>query len=101
ETFTQMVANPDKKIVCVLVKEFPWQLFSSYKDIFNIKDELTDDEKASYALANISNYQFLPYTIDDKSKDKADHKRYLKPIREWEFEEKAFTQIVNQLGKIL
>jgi hypothetical protein len=82
------------------VKEFPWQLFSNYKDIFNIKDNITDNDKAGFALANISSYGFLPYE-HDTSKDKDNQNRVLKPIREWEFEEKAFTQIVNELAKIM
>jgi internalin A len=100
ETFTQMASNPDKEIICVLVKEFPWRLFAKYKDIFNIKENITEDDKAGFALANISNYQFLPYE-HDTSKDKADQNRVLKAIREWEFEEKAFTQIVNTIAKIV
>ncbi|WP_430409770.1 COR domain-containing protein [Kordia sp.] len=100
KTFEQMAKNPEKKIVCVLVKQFPWSYFSSLKDIFNIKDEISDADKAGFVLANLPNYQFLPY-YDEKNKDEAKNKRYLLPIREWEFEERAFTQIVEKLGEIV
>jgi hypothetical protein len=100
KTFELMARNPEKKIICVLVKQFPWTYFASLKDIFNIKDEIRDTDKAGFALANLSEYQFLPYYYD-RNQDRADDARYLKPIREWEYEEQAFTQIVEVLGKLV
>jgi internalin A len=99
-TFEQMAKNPDKKIVCVLVRYFPWSYFESLKDIFNIKDEINDEDKAGFALANLSNYQFLPYYYDKKD-DETKDKRYLKPIAEWQYKERAYSQIVEVLGKLI
>lgn len=101
-TFKQMAVNPNKKIVCILVKQFPWNFFSSMKGIFNIKDgDINDVDKAGFALANLPTNQFIPFYTDTSSNNKDDHKRYLKPINQWEYEEEAYTQIVEILGKII
>ncbi|WP_053002631.1 leucine-rich repeat domain-containing protein [Kordia jejudonensis] len=103
-TFQQMAEKPEKKIVCVLVKQFPWNFFSSssLKNIFNIKDgDISDADKAGFALANLPTNQFIPFYTDTSSENKSDHKRYLKPINQWKFEEEAYTQIIEILGKII
>jgi internalin A len=98
----QMAKNPEKQLVCILVKQFPWSFFSKLQPVFNINDkDLSDADKAAYVLANLPKQQFLPFYTDTRSLDKNDHKRYLKPINQWEFPEEAFTQIVEALGKIL
>ena len=103
KTFQQMKTNKDKKIVCVLVKQFPWSYFSSLKDILNINDTIinSDYEEGAIALAKLSAYQFIPYYTDTSSQNKDEHKRALKPLNQWKFEEEAYTQIIETLGKIV
>lgn len=90
--------NPNKKIVCVLVKNFPWQLFNKMADSVGIsKADLeklstsTDDEKKQEVLLNLADYQFLPYFTEEK-----ESKRYLHPLNKWQHEEDAYSQIAEK-----
>jgi internalin A len=97
----QMATNDHKKVICVLVKQFPWSYFSKLKTVFDIKKDLSDSEKAAYVLANLPRQRFLPHYTDKSHPDESKHERYLRPINQWEYPEEAYTQIVEALGKII
>jgi hypothetical protein len=100
KTFEHLKTHKNKKIVCVLVRQFPWKVFSEYKDVLGEAIFNEDEHKAAIALTKLPEHQFLPYDIENgNQKDEA--KRVLKPLNQWEFQEEAYTQIIKVLSKIL
>ena len=91
--------NPNKEVVCVLVKNFSWQHFEQFKNLTNLNDEDFEKLKDASTLFELTSKQFIPYYIENKGKENA--KRYLQPINKWEYEEDAFVEIINNLSKIL
>jgi hypothetical protein len=55
--------------------------------------------KQASTLAAIPNYQFLPYFINNEHSTEA--RRYLLPIEEWQFRNKAYKQIIDKISGIL
>ncbi|GAB2612796.1 hypothetical protein GCM10027035_06480 [Emticicia sediminis] len=105
KTIKAVNENPNKKIVCVVVKNFPWQLFNKMADSVGIsKADLeilstsTDDEKKQEALLKLADYQFLPYFTEAKEKES---KRYLHPLNKWQHEEDAYSQIAEKIMTVL
>jgi internalin A len=100
KTFEHLKTNQNKKIICVLVRQFPWKVFSEYKDVLGEVIFKEDENKAAIALTKLPEHQFLPYDIE-KGDKKEEANRVLKPLNQWEFQEEAYTQIIKVLSKIL
>jgi internalin A len=98
-TFELIKKNPEKKMIFVLVKNFPWKQFSKFKDILNVTEDQFSELKIAKTMAEMPVNQFLPYFIEHPNT--SDSKRYLHPINQWKFPEDAYTQIIENLTKIL
>lgn len=105
KTIKAVYENPNKKIICVIVKNFPWKLFDKMANSVGIsKEELeklsvpNDDEMKQEALLKLSDYQFLPYFTENNGQNS---KRYLHPLNKWQHEEDAFSQIVEKIITVL
>ncbi|RDI14501.1 leucine-rich repeat domain-containing protein [Flavobacterium sp. AG291] len=99
----EMKNNPNKKIVCILVREFSWRKYEklltlSGIDNSMIEDAMDNENKAAIALTQLPKYQFLPYYTEDKDEQS---KRFIKAIEEWEFKGKAFSQVTDQIISLL
>lgn len=94
--------NPEKNIICVLVRDFSWRHYDRLFDLTglskDLKNGLNDNDQMATAIGTLPTYQFVPYEI---LKDKKDTQRYLKAVEEWEFESKAYTAIMDEVIKIL
>jgi internalin A len=98
-TFELIKQDSSKKMIFVLVRNFPWNQFSKFKDIMEISEEELEDLKVAKVLAEIPNNQFLPYFVENPNSPAA--KRYLHPLNQWQFPEDAYIQIIDKLTKIL
>lgn len=99
KTFEEIKINPNKKIICVLVKNFSWQYFNKFKSLTNLgEDDFTRLQEAN-TLTELASKQFIPYFVEDKGT--VNEKRYLKPLNKWEYEEDAYIEIVRNITQNL
>ena len=95
KTFEALKSNPDKKIICVLVKNFPWQSFERLKVLTDLNDDEFKDLKEANTMVELTTKQFIPYFIENKGKD--NENRYLLPLNKWEYEEDAMSEIIKNI----
>lgn len=98
----EMKEDKTKNIICVLVRDFSWR---QYEELFKLtglaaefRDEDSDSEKMSKAIAALPSYQFLPYKIKGIGNDT---KRYIEAIEEWEFKNKAYMLVIDEVIKLV
>jgi len=94
KTFEEIKNNPDKKVICVLVKNFAWQSFNSFRKLTDLSDEDFEKLQDANTLIELTSKQFIPYYIEKQGNDE---KRYLKPLNKWEFEEDAYIEIIRNI----
>lgn len=99
KTFEDIKNNKNKQVLCVLVKNFSWQYFASFKNLTQLSDSDFQKLQDANTLADLPTNQFIPYYIENKGEP--NDKRYLKPINKWEYEEDAYIEVINQLVKVL
>lgn len=95
KTFEEIKNNPDKKVICVLVKNFAWQSFSTFRKLTNLSDEDFEKLQDANTLTELTSKQFIPYCIDNQGE--LNERRYLKPLNKWQFEEDAFIEVIRNI----
>lgn len=94
KTFEEIKNNPDKKVICVLVKNFAWQSFNSFRKLTDLSEEDFKKLQDANTLVELTSKQFIPYYIEKKGNEQ---KRYLKPLNKWEFEEDAYIEVIRNI----
>lgn len=95
KTFEEIKNNPNKKVICVLVKNFAWQYFDKFKKLTNLTDEDFVALQDANTLNELTSKQFVPYDIEHKGTQQ--ERRFLKPLNKWEYEEDAYVEIVRNI----
>jgi internalin A len=95
KTFEEIKHNPNKKVICILVKNFAWQYFDKFKKLTNLTDEDFLKLQDANTLTELNSKQFIPYDIEKKGTP--DERRFLKPLNKWEYEEDAYVEIVRNI----
>ncbi|WP_298393091.1 leucine-rich repeat domain-containing protein [Flavobacterium sp.] len=95
KTFEEIKNNPNKKVICVLVKNFAWQYFDKFKKLTNLTDEDFVALQDANTLNELTSKQFVPYDIENKGTQQ--ERRFLKPLNKWEYEEDAYVEIVRNI----
>ncbi|HEX8013980.1 MAG TPA: leucine-rich repeat domain-containing protein [Flavobacterium sp.] len=95
KTFEEIKNNPDKKVICVLVKNFAWQSFSTFRKLTNLSDSDFEKLQDANTLTELTSKQFIPYCIDNQGQP--NERRYLKPLNKWEFEEDAYIEVIRNI----
>jgi internalin A len=94
--------NKEKKVVCVLVRDFSWRLYEKLYSFIDLDTDLmkedSDSKKVIEAIRILPTYQFVPYAIIGKNDDKY---REIKAIEEWEYRNKAYMKVVDEVIKLL
>lgn len=99
KTFEEIKNNSDKKVICVLVKNFPWQSFGKFRKLTNLSDDNFKELQDANTLNELASNQFIPYYIQDEGNAK--EKRYLRPLNKWEFEEDAYIEVIRNIVNCL
>jgi Leucine-rich repeat (LRR) protein len=99
KTFEDIKNNPDKKVICVLAKNFPWQSFNMFRKLTNLSDEDFVTLQDANTLTELTSKQFIPYFIENEGEP--NERRYLKPLNKWEFEEDAYIEVVKNITNCL
>lgn len=97
-----------KKIMCLIVKSFPWDTFAQLGKKAQLKDpNLTNTDQFEHHIVNakseITNYQFLPYTRTITSSINSDNCELLTPLNQLSQpeREKIYGDIVKRVAQIL
>ncbi|MEI5569724.1 leucine-rich repeat domain-containing protein [Acinetobacter baumannii] len=97
-----------KKIMCLIVKSFPWDTFAQLGKKAQLKDpNLTNTDQFENQIVNakseITNYQFLPYTRTITSSINSDNCEQLTPLNHLSQpeREKIYGDIVKRVAQIL
>lgn len=97
-----------KKIMCLIVKSFPWDTFAQLGKKAQLKDpNLTNTDQFKdnivKAKSEITNYQFLPYTRTITSSINSDNCELLTPLNQLSQPEREniYGDIVKRVAKIL
>jgi len=94
KTFEEIKNNADKKVICVLVKNFAWQSFNSFRKLTDLSEEDFKKLQDANTLVELTSKQFIPYYIEKQGNKE---KRYLKPLNKWEFEEDAYIEVIRNI----